>query len=88
MLSMYEPTSLSKLAKKGADMHEASAKALKAALSVSPRGGDSPNTRASLGDNRRRSSHAFGAEDVIQEMDAGQNESDSSSEEEKKEEPA
>ena len=48
MLNMYEPTSLAKLARKGAEMHDASVKGLRVSPSTSPRGSLS---------GRRSSSH-------------------------------
>ena len=60
MLSMYEPTSLAKLNRKGAAMHDASVRGL-GGLKVSPRnrgeGGSSPMGGVGVGNNRRSSSH-------------------------------
>ena len=52
MMSMYEPTSLSLLARKGAEMHDA---ATKGGLRVSPRRDASPRGHGPSG--RRSSSH-------------------------------
>lgn len=58
MLSMYEPTSLAKLSRKGAEMHDTALRGI-GGLKVSPRnrgeGGQSP--MGNMGNNRRSSSH-------------------------------
>ena len=74
MLSMFEPASLSKLARKGADMHEMAERSL-ADCRLSPRGGV----------NRRSSSHFRDIPtDMIPEDSNAKEDADNSSEEEQK----
>ena len=78
MLNMFEPASLSKLARKGADMHEMAERSL-ADCRLSPRGKV----------NRRSSSHfSTIPTDMIPEISKAKEDGDESSEEEKKSEPA
>ena len=80
---MFEPLSLTKLSRKGVDMHEA-AKHANAHIGVgklSPRGGNSPH--------RRSSSHFREIpSDTIPEGTNAREDSDGDREEEKKEQPA
>ena len=80
MLTMYEPTSLAKLSKKGAEMHDASL------LKVSPRGGVQGSSASTV--SERRPSHHYREipADTIPE-NTNAHESSSEEEEEKKEEP-
>jgi len=74
MLSMFEPASLSKLTRKGADMHEMAERSL-ADCRLSPRGGV----------NRRSSSHFRDIPtDMIPEDSNAKEDADNSSEEEQK----
>ena len=83
MLSMYEPTSLAKLSKKGAEMHDAAQRGMNN-LRVSPRRDCSPTSRGSMGNQRRSSSHfrEIPADTIPENADA-QDEQDSSEEEAK-----
>ena len=85
MLSMYEPTSLAKLSKKGAEMHDAALRGV-GGLRVSPRNrGDTGNSpMGSVGSNRRSSSHFREMPvNVIPENSNANDEQDSSEEEKK-----
>ena len=86
MMSMYEPTSLAKLSRKGAEMHDAAVRGM-GNLKVSPRSRHSDNDilpMGSVGGNRRSSSHfrELPVNVIPENIDA--NDEQDSSEEEKK----
>jgi len=78
MLSMYEPTSLAKLSKKGAAMHDAATKL--GATKLSPRGASSPTSRGSVGARRESKQFREIPVDSIPEGDNALDESDSEEE--------
>ena len=72
-MNMLEPTSLSKLSKKGADLHDAAL-----------RGGTSPRREASSGMNRRSSSHFRDLPANVIQENADSSDDEDDDEEEKK----
>ena len=89
MMSMYEPTSLAKLSRKGAQMHEDAVRGM-SGLKVSPRGGAQDSLGGSSSTVGRRSSSHFREipANVIPENADGSDEQDSSEEEKKQSETA
>eukprot|EP00354_Favella_ehrenbergii_P007435 CAMPEP_0170469262 /NCGR_PEP_ID=MMETSP0123-20130129/12150_1 /TAXON_ID=182087 /ORGANISM="Favella ehrenbergii, Strain Fehren 1" /LENGTH=85 /DNA_ID=CAMNT_0010736071 /DNA_START=479 /DNA_END=736 /DNA_ORIENTATION=- len=83
---MYEPFSLSKLSKKGADLHELSVRRVSSIQRLSPRrdsGGSSPRSNSSV--NRRSSSHfrEIPQNTIAEELEATNEEQEDSDEESK-----
>ena len=89
MMSMYEPTSLAKLSKKGAELHVDATRA-DGSLKLSPRREmGSPTSRGSLKANRRSSSHFREIpQNTIPENARPDEEQDSDDGEERKQAPA
>ena len=89
MLSMYEPTSLAKLSRKGAEMHDTAIRGI-GGLKVSPRnrGDQGASPMGNMGNNRRSSSHFREMPVNVIPENADANDEQDSSEEEKKDNSA